>query len=272
MRRTNKLGNAHGVSYRAQGSSYIRRPLLPSFPPSLLPSFSPISPSEKRTRDVSCPSDIKPPLLLFFPPSLLPFFPSSLLPSFPPSLLPFFSPSLLPSVPPSFCPFVSPSRNRSLCPPRPTNPFFFFFFFYFFFFPKNIRCGMAPPSSQRRSVRKAKHPAVSVLVAASAPPAAPPRASQVRMGKCLAVSSRPATSDVGTPTPPPVSAVRLGKRPAVKALDGQQRSRKRRALRHAVTSGGEAERASRMSQNVTKKQPFEPAVEDSLRAPWTTAA
>ncbi|RPA94389.1 hypothetical protein L873DRAFT_1432031 [Choiromyces venosus 120613-1] len=130
---------------------------------------------------------------------------------------------------------------------------------------------MAPPSSQRRSVRKAKHPAVSVLVAASAPPAAPPRASQVRMGKRHAVSSHPATSDIGTPTPPPVSAVRLGKRPAVsarpaasdlgtptppplstvrlgkrpavEALDGQQWSRKRRALCCAVTSGGEVERA-----------------------------
>ncbi|RPA98760.1 hypothetical protein L873DRAFT_1807820, partial [Choiromyces venosus 120613-1] len=178
---------------------------------------------------------------------------------------------------------------------------------------------MAPPSSQRCSVRKVKCPAVSVLVATSAPPAALPQASQVRMGKRPAVSSRPATSDIGTPTPPPVSAVRLGKRPAVssrpatsdvgtptppsvsavrlgkhptvsarpaasdlgtptppppstvrlgkcpavEALDGQQRSRKRRALHRAVTSGGEAERASRMSHNATKKQTFEPTIKDS---------
>ncbi|RPA98173.1 hypothetical protein L873DRAFT_1808767 [Choiromyces venosus 120613-1] len=67
---------------------------------------------------------------------------------------------------------------------------------------------MAPPSLQRRSVRKAKRPAVSVLVATSARPVAPPQASQVRMGKCPAVSSRPATSDVGTPTPPPAPSCR----------------------------------------------------------------
>ncbi|RPB00906.1 hypothetical protein L873DRAFT_1804181 [Choiromyces venosus 120613-1] len=70
---------------------------------------------------------------------------------------------------------------------------------------------MAPLSSQRCSVRKAKCPAVSVLVAASAPPAAPPWASQVRMGKRPAVSACPAASDLGTPTPPPLKTVRLGK-------------------------------------------------------------
>ncbi|RPA96977.1 hypothetical protein L873DRAFT_1810488 [Choiromyces venosus 120613-1] len=67
---------------------------------------------------------------------------------------------------------------------------------------------MGPPSSQRCSVRKAKCSTVSVLVATSAPPAAPPRTSQVRMGKRPAVSSRPATSDIGTPTPPPAPRCR----------------------------------------------------------------
>ncbi|RPA96045.1 hypothetical protein L873DRAFT_1811882 [Choiromyces venosus 120613-1] len=67
---------------------------------------------------------------------------------------------------------------------------------------------MAPPSSQRRLVRKAKCLAVSVLVVTSAPLAAPPWASQVRMGKPPAASSRPATSDVGTPTPPPAPRCR----------------------------------------------------------------